>query len=272
MSIPVNRWPTLSGEGRAPVRRLLLIGSAALLFALAAPVGARAQLIGAVTLESEYRLRGLALTNGEPDVRLGLSYDQGSGAYAGATAIVGQTAGHGVRALGYVAYAGLAGGTPGGLDWDIGATNSQITLYLPARQDIRSNQSGNYPRVAEHEYTSNYSELYAGFSVRDISAHLYLSPDYLGQGGKTAYLEVTAAVRPVDRIRLYARVGALTPLGVPAGPNGGRERYDLSTGAVFEFRHGDAQLGWTTTTAPVEYPAGYRQGRSALMLSVTGFF
>jgi hypothetical protein len=268
----VNRWPALSGEANAPDRHLLLIGFAVLSFALAAPVGARAQLVGAVTLESEYRLRGLALTNGEPDVRFGLSYDQTSGAYAGATAIVGQTAGAGVRALGYVAYAGLAGGTSGGLNWDIGVTNSQIRIYLPARQDPRSTRDISYRRIAAHEYTSNYSEVYGGVSIRDISAHLYLSPDYLGQGGKTAYLDVTAAVRPVDGARLYAHAGALTPLSVPAGPNGGRERYDLGAGAVWEFRRGDAQLGWTTTTPPVEYPAGYRQGRSALVLSVTGFF
>jgi hypothetical protein len=243
-----------------------------MLFDMAAPSAARAQLIGSATLESDYRLRGLSLTNGEPDVRVGLAYDYASGAYVGASAIAAQPARVGLRALGYVAYAGFARQTGGGLGWDIGATDSQIDLRFSAPQLVRTAQGAPLMQSVEHTYRAHYSEVYGGLSMRDVSARLYLSPDYLGQHLRTAYLDLTVAGKPVDRLRLFAHAGALTPLGGSAGPNSGRERYDLGAGAGWEFRNGDVQLAWTTITQQAEYPIGYRQSRAALTLSVTGFF
>ncbi len=262
-------WRALSGDPRSPDRHLFLVVVAALSLSFV-PAAARAQFVGAATIESEYRLRGVALTNGEPDVRLGVTYDHVSGAYAGVSAIVGEAEHVGVRGLGYVANIGFARQTSTGLTWDVGATNSQITLYLPSRQVLRSPQvitPGDIRR-----YSANYTEVYAGISVRNVSARLYFSPDYLGQGLKTAYLDITAAVRPARRLRLYGHVGALTPLGESAWPNSSREHLDLAVGAAWEFRHGEVQAAWTTTTPQVEYPLGYRQTRSALVLSMTGFF
>jgi hypothetical protein len=257
---------------RRPAYLTFLVVSGVLSFSLAAATAARAQLVGAATLESEYRLRGVGLTNGEPDVRLGLSYDHSSGAYAGGSVIVGNTARDGVQVLGYIGYAGYAKQAADGLVWDIGASNSNITLNLPAQLTTRSAQNIVSTQIYTQKYHADYSEVYGGISMRDISAHLYFSPDYLGQSLKTLYLDVTATVRPRDRLRLYAHVGALTPLAGSAGPTSQREHFDFATGAAWEFRHGEVQLGWTAATPELEYPPGYRQKRSALVLSVTGFF
>jgi hypothetical protein len=264
-------WRATPNDVTSPERRIGLV-VAALFFSVAAPTVARAQLVGAATLESEYRLRGLALSDGEPDLRLGLSYDHASGAYAGASAIVGQTAHSGIRALGYVAYVGFARQASQGLSWDVGASNSQIALYLPAARAERPLPSAGYLQNNTYKYSDSYSEIYGGLSMRDVSARLYLSPDYLGQNLKTAYLDVTAAARPIRRLRLYGHMGALTPLGGSAGPNSGRQQYDLATGAAWEFRHGEIQLAWSAAAPEVEYPIGFRQKRSALVLSLTGFF
>lgn len=267
----MDRWRALSSDPWALDRHVFLVILAALALSLVAPAAARAQLVGTATLESEYRLRGLALSNGEPDIRLGVTYDHASGFYAGALAIVGEPDHQGVRALGHVANVGFATQTVAGVGWDIGVTTSQIALYLPVEQPIRLSQDVVSQQRYNKRYTYKYNEIYAGVSVRDVSARLYFSNDYLGQGARAAYLDLTAAVKPAQQLRFYGHVGALTPLGGSSGPNSSREYFDVSAGAVREFRHGEVQLAWTTTTR-VEYPVGYRQNRSALTLSVTGFF
>lgn len=266
----------LQSRGRDIFRLVLAV----LLLGLAVPAVARAQLVAAATVESQYRFRGVSLTDGEPDVRLSLSYDHASGAYAGASIIGGETARDGVQALGYVAYAGFAKQMANGLGWDVGATNADMILYLPVQQIIRSAQNtpgapGYNPSAAQdatQRYRINYSELYAGVSMPDLSARLYVSPDYLGQNLRTAYLDVTASIRPMSQLRLYAHLGGLTPLGGSEGPNSDRQHGDLGAGAAWEFRHSEVQLGWTATTPQLEYPVGYRQARDALIVSLTGFF
>jgi uncharacterized protein (TIGR02001 family) len=257
---------------KRPACLTVLVVSGVLSFSLAAPTAARAQLVGAATLESEYRLRGIGLTNGEPDVRIGLTYDHSSGAYAGGSVIVGDTVRDGVRVLGYIEYAGYAKQTVDGLDWDVGASNSNITLNLPAQLTTRSAENVISTQIYTQKYHADYSEIFGGISMNDVSAHLYFSPDYLGQSLKMLYLDVTATVRPRNRLRLYAHLGALTPLGGSAGPTSQREHFDIATGAVWEFRHGEIELGLSAATPDLEYPPGFRQERSAPVLKVTGFF
>ncbi|MGB6451268.1 MAG: TorF family putative porin [Steroidobacteraceae bacterium] len=258
--------------------RLCLI-AAALSAGVAAPMIARAQLAASATVESEYRIRGVALSDGEPDLRLGLSYDHPSGAYAGATLIGGETGSDGSHLLGYVAYAGFAVRSESGLIWDIGTTTSQINLYLPIYPAAYSVQPLGYGGIearnastaSTFHYRADYSELYGGLSWRATSVHLYISPEYLGQTMRTAYLDVTETVRPMTHVRLFAHVGALTPLAGSAGPGSTRERYDLGAGAVWELHHGEVQLAWSGISPQVQYPIGYPQPRSAVILSVTGF-
>jgi uncharacterized protein (TIGR02001 family) len=252
---------------RTPLRHL----SAALLAWLSLAAQARAQLAVTATIESQYRVQGVSLTNGEPDGRIGLSYDHPSGLYGGASAIVGDTAGAGVRPLGYLGYFGFAKQTPSGLNWDVGITNSYITLYLPpVEADGYSPKTGK-PAWNPAKYRFDYTDLYAGVSGRNLGAKLYLSPDHLGQGVTTAYVDLSAVVRPVSRLRLYVHAGALTPLSGGAGTFT-REHFDFGPGAAWEFRHGELALTWSAANPRVDYPAGYPQARSALILSLTGSF
>lgn len=258
--------------------RLCLI-AAALSFGAVAPTIARAQLSAAATVESEYRIRGVELSDGEPDLRLSLSYDHPSGAYAGATLIGGETASDGSHLLGYVAYAGFAVRSDSGLTWDLGTTTSQINLYLPIYPAAYSILPVGYGGTATRSgstastfhYRADYTELYGGVSWRATSVHLYVSPEYLGQTLRTAYLDVTETVRPMTHLRLFAHGGALTPLGGSAGPGSTRERFDLGAGAVWELHHAEIQLAWSAISPQIQYPSGYPQPRSAVILSVTGF-
>jgi hypothetical protein len=246
----------------------------------AAPAVVHAQLAANATIESQYRFRGVELTNGKPDLRLGLSYDSPSGVYAGVSGIGEETVSAGVRALGYVAYVGFAKRTRGGLTWDVGATNSEINLFLPLRAPASSTFAGNYTTSGNgtssapeyFHYRANYTEVYGGVSWKTTSVHLYISPDYLGQSVRTAYLDVTETFRPMTHLRLYGHAGALTPLAGGSGSSNDREHVDLGAGAAWEFRHGEVQLAWTMVTPQVQYPIGYPQTRNALVLSISGFF
>lgn len=222
-------------------------------------------------MESQYRVEGVSLTNGEPDGRIGVSYDHPSGVYGGASAIVGDTAGDGVRPLGYVGFLGFARQSPAGVNWDVGITNSDITLYLsPSRSDGYALKTGSASQKPPR-YRFDYTDLYAGASGRNLSAKLYLSPDHLGEGVTTAYLDLSAVVRPVSRLRLYVHAGALTPLSGGSGTFT-REHFDFGPGAAWEFRHGEVSLTWSAAAPRVDYPAGYPQHRNALVLSLTGSF
>ncbi len=247
---------------------------------LALSATAHAQLVGSAVVESQYRLRGVALTDGEPDLRLGASYDDPSGAYVGASLIGGETAHDGVHGLGYIAYLGFAKQTGNGLTWDIGATTSQINLYLRKNPLQSSNpQSAGYGQTGgligsarTFHYRADYSEAYGGLAWGSTSVHVYASPDYLGQSLGTAYLDVTETVRPLTHLRLYAHAGALTRLVGSAGIGSEGEHYDLGAGAAWEMRHGEIQLSWTGISPQVQYPFGYSQPPSAVILSVFGFF
>lgn len=249
-------------------------------FAIAAALGsgaagagrAHAQLAASATVESQYRFQGVALTRGEPDGRIGLSYDHPSGAYGGVSLMVGNTTGDGVQPLGYMGYAGFAKQTSAGLNWDVGVTNADITLFLPVESSRYSPQTGVSIQKYIHRYNFDYTELYAGVSKGDLSARLYISPDYLGQRVSTAYLDVTGAIRPTTHLRLFLHAGVLTPLSGGGGSNVAREQFDFSPGSAWEFRHGEIRLTWSATTPRVDYPPGYPQKRNVFILSATRFF
>lgn len=252
---------------------LLPVAAAALSAAvLSVPTGARAQLVVSGTVESQYRVRGVSLTNGEPDARIGLSYDHSSGVYAGASLIAGQTVRDGIQPLGYLAYVGFARQLWSGLDWDVGLATSHITIDVPAHQTVVSGGAVVYDQEYTRHYRADYSEAYAGLALRNVSARFYVSPDYLGQGLRTAYLDVTGGIQPKTWLRLSAHAGVLTPLGGWVGPDSGRERYDLRAGAALEFHHAEVGLAVTAATPLTQYPIGVRQRSSAVVLSATGFF
>nr|WP_256375857.1 TorF family putative porin [Caulobacter sp. S45] len=252
--------------------RIFIFISSIISLQLIKPTDARAQLGASATVESQYNVRGVSLNDAKPDIRFGLTYDHASGAYGGLSGILGDTARNGVQPLGYIAYLGFAKPLPNGWIWDVGATNTQITLYIPASTLLRSPQNTTYKQASTERYRADYSEFYSGVSVHDISARVYISPDYLNQGVSTAYLDLNAAYRPIPQLRLYGHAGALTPLDSSKGAESDREHFDLGAGAVWELHHAELRLAWTGVTSKVEYPINFRQKNNALILSATGFF
>lgn len=220
---------------------------------LIAPADARAgegQLGGAFSLDTDYRLRGVSLTDNRPAVALSLAYDHNSGAYAGAAVVAFDSPDGGGRLLGHMEYVGYAAQGPGGYAWDVGANNQDFVPYGPQRLHLR------------------YSEAYVGVSKGDLSARVYYSPNYLPSWGTTAYLDLNGVLRPADNWRLSGHAGALVPAGGGAGPV--RTRYDLRLGVARDFRAGEIRANFTTAW-PTPGTLSSRAG-PALVVGASVFF
>jgi hypothetical protein len=254
---------TLSGSIRLSVAVACL--------SLAAPGLSLAQFAGSATIETDYRVQGFDLTNGRPDGRFDVTYDSASGIYGSASAIIGETAGNSVRPLGYLASAGFAKRVASGLSWDVGLSDAQLALYLPQTQ-LATGATG-HSKAFIHRYNLDYAEIYGGISTAHLSAHLYISPDYLGQDLRTAYLDINSFIKPVEHLRLFGHLGALAPLGGGSGiPGADRGRFDFSVGAGWEGRWGELKVIWSATTPGLHYPVEYVPRGQAIGVSLTRFF
>jgi len=198
--------------------------------------------------DSDDRVRGVSLSDGNPILSLNLSYDHVSGIYAGVSTTAVATDHNGVEMLGDVVYVGYAGRLSPETSWDIGVSNSSVSVY---------------PDVV---YRYNYTELYAGVTRNNISAHLYYSPRYLGGGAPTLYGEVNGTWRLARRWRLFAHAGVLTSLGEGNLTYAGRTQFDGRLGVAREFGRCEIRLAWTTTSSAPDFPEGYRQSRNAVVV------
>lgn len=212
---------------------------------------AEAQVSGTVGVASDYRLRGFSLTDGRAVVTLGANYDHPSGLYAGGSVVAHDPSGHGVRLLGYQAYAGVAGRFGSGPSWDVGVSRVDMAPYFDRR------------------YSVEYNQAYVGLSQGGLSGRLSLAEDYPRRNGATAYAELNGALRPADRWRLTGHVGALKRLNGSPGRDD-RTRYDVAVGVVREFRNSEAYLSWVAVSPrPPPKPSWTRPG---LVAGVSAFF
>jgi uncharacterized protein (TIGR02001 family) len=170
-------------------RHKCAIASGVIGLALLATIGsASAQFSGSVAVVSDYRYRGVSLSDERPAAQLGLVYDGAEGWYAGtfvSTVDLGFYHSRGVQAIGF---AGYASRLPSGLSLEAGADYAIVTAT---------------PRY-------EYSEVYAGFAYRNVSGRLYFSPHYFGQDAAAVYAELDFSQPLVDNLRLFAHLGVLS--------------------------------------------------------------
>jgi uncharacterized protein (TIGR02001 family) len=222
----------------------------AFLLALSSP--AHAQLAGGLTLQSDYRQRGVSLSDLRPALSLTLGDDFANGVYVGASTVAQDAAQEGPRLLGHMEYLGYAARRSGGLGWDVGVDNQDFSVHGQGR--IRS----------------RYTEAYFGLSDGDLGARLYLSPNYLRSGLSVAYLDLNGAYRPSTDWRLAAHLGVFQPLAGTAGTTVRETRYDLRFDAVRRLGPVELDLGWTTAF-PAALPET-RRSRPAMVIGATAFF
>lgn len=223
--------------------------------AVASLVGAaRAQESVSLTVQSDYLLRGVSLSDGRPTLSFDVDYDDASGFYVAGSATATNTRHAGVELLSAVADVGFARRLASGLTWDVGVSDSQVSTFVGSR------------------YVANYAEVYAGLARGGLAARLYFSPDYLGERTRTLYLDFSETVRPADRWRLTAHAGLLEVIEGEYGPLGGRSHLDLSASAARDFGRFEARLTASWADPPPVYPPGVGHGRAALVAAVSAFF
>lgn len=230
-----------------------LNGVLALALLLAAGAAA-AQASGSAALVSDYRFRGLSLSDGHPSTQLGLNYDSPGGWYAGA-----QAAGVNLRERDMVqltAYGGLARRLVSGWGWEAGASASGFT----------------------RSHDSDYMEWYAGLASERTGLRLYYSPRYFGRDVRTAYAEVNGFYPLHDKVRLVAHGGVLRYLPRDSDSAGLPARYDGRLGLAAALGDWNVQLAWVAASSRGGTGAAYSSSyyaapsRQALVLSVAYAF
>ena len=209
---------------------------------------AHAQVTGSLGLDSDYRYRGVSLSRSEPSARASLNYDAPERWYAGAlltrAALLPSD-----RYAQLSGYAGWTTATADGPGLEIGLDGSHFA------------GASNY----------DFGEAYVGVLAQRWSARASFSPDYYGQGTRTAYLEANF-YPPLDRhLRLFAHLGALVPLAGATG-DASKTRFDASAGVGLALGQWDLHVAATGASPGGPYPAVYSGRRAALVIGAAVFF
>ena len=201
--------------------------------------GALAQLSTTASIVSDYRARGVSLSDGQPAPQLTINYDHPQGWYLGGFA--SRVNLRGVEdSTQLVTYAGYAHLLSPGLSWEAGASKSF------------------FQRGAKYEY----AESFIGLATENLSGRLSYAPHYFGKKDGSLYGELNGNAPLNDSVRLVAHLGLLhspSPQGI-ALPTP-TYRADLRLGLNVDIDSWKLQLAWLA--AQKKHPAYvYRDGGS----------
>ena len=191
---------------------------------LAAPSICMAQASYSASLTSDYRYRGISLSDNAPSAQLGANLDSAAGAYGGLSVARVRLRYTEASALA-VAYAGWARRFGDALAWDAG-----ISAY-------RYRGAGKY----------DYREFYAGLNGERSGLRLSLAPHYFGVGGRTAYVEVNSSRALTGQVDLVGHAGYLHEVGAAGARYPMAPRFDARIGVATAFDGMTVQLAWSTT-------------------------
>ena len=229
-----------------------MLRGAVALWCLLFAVDVCAQVSGSLTLVSDYRFRGVSLSQNRPAAQLGAVYDDARGWYAGAFASTVQFAYPSSRELQTIAFVGYVWRFPSGLSSEVGADYSAFT------------GAGGY----------SYPEVYWGIAYENLSGRLYYAPRYFVHGSDAIYGEVNGVQPLLDRVRLLAHAGVLRNSSENAYT--GRDVHyvlDARIGVGVDFDRFSVQLNWLgSSSANAAYPVTGTRGRNSAVLSLSRSF
>ena len=211
---------------------------------------ADAQLTGSVSVVSDYRFRGVSLSQQKPAAQANIVYDDPSGWYGGVFGSTVELAGRSATTGQAVPYLGVVTPIGGGFHWDAGADYSAFS--------------------EGHAY--DYGEVYTGITSRNFNTRVHYSSHYFGQQRGSFYGEINGTHPLTDGFVLLGHVGVLVPVGH------GDDQYtstvrnpvDARAGLGFEIEGFKLQVAWAwTNSAGSPYPVSGTQHRSAVIASVS---
>jgi len=203
--------------------RKYAVGLCVVGFALLSIAGrASGEVSGTISVVSDYRYRGISLSDNEPAAQLGIAYDDAQGWYIGGFVSTVESSTYGTSGVQAIGYGGYAWRMPSGLSLEAGADYSVVTAA---------------PRY-------DYTEVYLGFAYQNLSGRVYYSPRYLGLDSAAVYGELNLAQPWVEHVRLLIHIGVL---GSDAKTfNGSRPPpvLDFAVGAGIDWQGFNVQLSW----------------------------
>jgi len=211
-------------------------------------IAAHAQLSTTVGIESDYRYRGVSLSNSKPSPRVTLNYDAPDRWYAGASATRAEIAASG-RSTQLVGYAGWVSNAVDGRSFEVGVDGSH------------------FAGVSGYDF----AEAYAGVLASRWSARAHYAPNYYGRRIDVADLELNVHAPLGEQVRVFGHVGALAPLRGGSG-DAGKARGDISVGAGYVVGGWDLHLAGVGATQRGPYPAVYAGRRAALVAGASFSF
>jgi hypothetical protein len=217
------------------------------------PAAAAAQVSTSLSLLSDYRIRGVSVSERRPALSLSISDDLSNGIYLGGSVLGQEGPEHSPHRVGHLEYLGYAMRTTSGLAWEVGADNQDLSIYTQPRK-----------------LHLKYSEAYVGLSNENFSTRVYYSPNYLRSGLNVAYAEINGVLRPADDWRFTTHLGLFKPLSGTRGTGVRRDRIDVRFDLVRRLGPTELALGWATA-APAPLP-DKRRGGSGLVASATVYF
>jgi uncharacterized protein (TIGR02001 family) len=211
---------------------------------------ARAQFAGSVTLSSDYRFRGVSLSDDRPSAQLSFDYDLPStGWYAGGMmASVRLDPTHAAQLL---VYGGYASRLTTNLSWEAGARYTRFT--------------------GSESYA--YAETYVGLTYKQLVGRIYYAPNYFGFGYPTHYAELNDSHNLVGKWYVFGHAGYLRRSGDVVDYHTSRYRSDVRAGVGLALAPCDVQLSWSTVHGAsydvFGYPASEGVTRNAWILSLS---
>ena len=198
--------------------------------AVSAMASAQTTISGSISMLSEYRYRGLALSDGGAAAQLNLNLDHASGLYGGGFVTNSSIAD--IKGTQLIGYAGYAQRLRSGASWEAGCTHTAYTQW----------------------HTYDYNECYAGAALERVSARLYYAPDYLGRNARTVYAELNGFYPLQDGVSVIGHAGWLRTLsGLPYPGIPASARYDARMGVSVRLGDWHAQLVRSSTQSEPSY-------------------
>lgn len=209
--------------------------------------GVYADFSGSLALLSDYRFRGVSLSDTKPAAQLGLAYDHPRGWYTGASLSTVQFFNQSQRTQ-FIPYLG----------------------YVQVHSDFNWEVGTDYYAFADNHYY-DYPELYCGISAHRFSGRIYFAQHYFGQEANALYLEINDSRPFVNRVNLFYHVGVLHLIGSANTALPSHDyRYDLRVGFGIEAYSVNMQLAWVATdNGYAPYPVDESRNRNTLVLSLS---
>ena len=224
-----------------------------LLVLLVAAGQAAAQVSGGLAALSDYRFRGISLSDRLPALQGWLAYDHPSGVYAGV--LVSTIRIYGVEP-------DLAAEVYGGYAYALSpraALDATVSRYL-------------YPESSVHG-SYDFNDVALGASLDRMSARVHFSDDYFGSGYRAVYVELNTALPLYDQLSLVGHFGELGRSGGGAYPPTPRFQADAKLGLVWTVAGFALELSVVGTDIPVSScPLPNRSCAAGVVLAVSREF